>query len=260
MTVKPLGKSSGKTLGKSNDTLVTAAVLVIGDEILSGRTQDKNVAVIAQKLGDIGIQLKEVRVVPDEEKEIIIGVNALRNKYDYLMTTGGIGPTHDDITTVCVAKAMMLKVVRNDEAVERLKAHYSGSTQALNEARLKMADIPVGAEMIENPVSGAPGWRYENVFVLAGVPRIMEAMLDFVTPQLEGGAKKHSATVSTLQGEGDIAGLLKKALAAYEGIEIGSYPYFKDGKFGVSVVIRGFDEATVVAAQKSLEEALKVEF
>jgi len=167
--------------------IVTAALIVIGNEILSGRTQDKNIAHIAKTLNEVGVRLYEVRVVPDVEAEIVEAVNTLRAKHDYVFTTGGIGPTHDDITAECVAKAFGLKLIQNPESLRRLEAHYRHSDRELNEARLRMANTPEGAELIDNPISTAPGFRVENVYVMAGVPSIMQAMLSGVKDGLVGG-------------------------------------------------------------------------
>lgn len=238
-----------------SDNIVTAALLIIGDEILSGRTHDQNTPYIALKLGEIGVHLREIRVVGDRESEIIEAANALRKKYTYVFTTGGIGPTHDDITTHSLAKGLKLKVERNPQALSMLQTHYA--PDQLNEARLKMADIPQGAELIENPVSKAPGWRFENVFVMAGVPKIMQAMLDFVLPLLKGGAKIHTRTLSTLKREGDIAHLLEENIKTYPGVQIGSYPYFRDGGFGVSLVLKSVDKDQLEKATQNLTRLLE---
>ncbi|AWK87347.1 competence/damage-inducible protein A [Azospirillum thermophilum] len=228
----------------------TAAVLIIGNEILSGRTKDANLGHIAEKLSDIGVRLREARVVPDLEEEIIAAVDALRARYTYVFTTGGIGPTHDDITSECIARAFGVPLERNPEAVARLERHYAPGQ--LNEARLRMANIPAGATLIDNPISQAPGFRIGNVFVMAGVPNIMQAMLDGILPKLAGGPALHARTVSCTLGEGVIAAELGALQDRYADLEIGSYPYFRNGYFGTSLVLRGTDEGRVVAATEEL--------
>ena len=218
----------------------TAAVLIIGNEILSGRTQDVNLAYLAKELGALGIPVREARVVPDIEAEIVAAVNACRARYSYVFTTGGIGPTHDDITSGCVAKAFGVELVQDPEAVALLRRHYTGDQ--LNEARLRMATVPKGSRLIENPVSTAPGFQIGNVYVLAGVPAIMRAMFDGLKAGLEGGRPVTSRTVSTYLGEGMIAQALGALQARHPTVEIGSYPFFRQGKFGTSLVARGTDE------------------
>jgi len=232
----------------------TAAVLLIGNEILSGRTHDKNLPYIAEKLNAHGVRLREARVIPDQRDVIVATVNACRATYDYVLTTGGIGPTHDDITAGCIAEAFGCRLVRHPEAVARLERHYLPGD--LNAARLKMAEVPEGATLIDNPVSAAPGFRIENVFVMAGVPRIMQAMLDFVLPQLAGGAPVLSRTVSCLLREGEIAAALTALQQQFSDIEIGSYPYFRDGAFGVSLVARSIDAARVDSAAAAIERMI----
>jgi molybdenum cofactor synthesis domain-containing protein len=228
---------------------VTAAILVIGNEILSGRTQDINVQYIATGLGQVGVRLKEVRVVSDDEAAIIGAVNALRAQYRYVFTTGGIGPTHDDITSECVAKAFGVKLLRDPRAVERLLKQIK--PENLNEARLRMANIPEGAELIDNPVSQAPGFHIGNVYVMAGVPRIMQAMFDGVKPTLVGGARVLSASVTIHAPEGSLAAELRDIQDRAPDTEIGSYPFAKDGRFGTVIVTRGTDRDRVaeVSAQ-----------
>lgn len=218
----------------------TAALLVIGNEILSGRTQDTNTPWIAKKLAERGIKLVEVRVVPDLEDKISEGLNELKVKADYLFTTGGIGPTHDDITTESVAKALGLEVVLSPEARAMLAAYYK-SEEELTPARLKMAQVPDGAKLIPNPVSGAPGYRIANIFVMAGVPRIMQAMLDHILPELEAGVPILSNTVTCNLPESRIAEGLGEIQKCYEAIEIGSYPHFREGDLGLSVVLRSIN-------------------
>ncbi len=216
---------------------ITAAVLLIGNEILSGRTQDRNLAFIGGVLDACGVRLLEARVVADIDTDIIAAVNALRERYDYVFTTGGIGPTHDDITTAAIARAFGLPVVRSADAVARMQAYYG--SEDISEARLKMADVPDGAELIDNPVSGAPGYRVGNVFVLAGIPKIMQAMLDAVRGQLTGGAPMLSRSLALYLRESVIAGGLGQIQARYPQVAIGSYPFARDDRYGAHIVARG---------------------
>ncbi|MGQ3050025.1 MAG: competence/damage-inducible protein A [Niveispirillum sp.] len=222
------------------DTAPTAALLIIGNEILSGRTQDANMAFIAKHLGTLGIRFREARVVPDEEVEIVAAVNALRARYTYVFTTGGIGPTHDDITAECIAKAFGLPLIRNPEAVRRLELHYAG-TSMLNEARLRMANTPEGAILIDNPVSTAPGFQIGNVFVMAGVPMIMQAMLTGIGDRLVGGPVVKTKSVASSIPEGSFADTLRTIAADYPGVDIGSYPAFRQGKVSTALVLRATD-------------------
>ncbi len=217
----------------------TASVIIIGNEILSGRTQDSNLAFIGKHLDLLGIRLVEARIIPDVEQIIIDTVNTFRNTYNYVFTTGGIGPTHDDITAQSIAKAFGVQLERNPDAVVRLKKYYDPGR--INEARLKMADIPAGAVLIDNPISGAPGFQVENVFVMAGVPAIMQLMFESIEDRLTGSAPILTASVATNLGESAIAEDLGKLQQAYPDINIGSYPYFKKGKLGVNVVMRTTD-------------------
>lgn len=237
--------------------IVTAAILVIGDEILSGRTKDKNIGYIAEYLTGAGIDLKEVRVVPDEEKEIADALNALRKRYTYVFTTGGIGPTHDDITADSVAKAFGVSIDHHPEAVALIAKRVKERGQELNEARLRMARIPKGAVLVENKVSGAPGFRLENVIVMAGVPSIMQAMLDAAAPALKTGAKIESVSVRADLKEGDIGTELGELARAHPGTMIGSYPFF-DEKTGpnTNVVIRSRDASELRAAKTAVEEMI----
>lgn len=219
----------------------TAALLIVGNEILSGRTVDANLPYLAKRLNELGIRLKEARVVADTEPAIVKAVNELRAAHDYVFTTGGIGPTHDDITSGSVAKAFGTVLERNPEAVRRLEAHYKPGM--LNEARLRMAEVPVGAVLIDNPVSTAPGFRLGNVFVMAGVPRIMQAMFEGIAPTLTGGKPVISRSVSCTLGEGALAKGLGEIQARHADVDIGSYPYYRVGGFGVSLVARGTDAA-----------------
>lgn len=230
--------------------VVTAAVVVIGNEILSGRTKDANLPYLAEGLNAVGVRLREARVVPDLEEEIVRAVNECRARYDYVFTTGGIGPTHDDITAAAVAKAFGLPLVLNPEAEAVLLRHYG--RENLNAARLRMAHAPQGASPIENPVSAAPGFRIGNVFVLAGVPAIMRAMFDGVKHGLAGGAPMLSRPVSAFIGEGVIAPELGALQARYPALEIGSYPFFRGGRFGATFVLRGTDPSVIEAAAREL--------
>lgn len=234
-------------------TIVTAAVLLIGDELLSGRTQDTNLQTIAQFLTPLGVQVRETRVVADVPEEIAAAVNALRARYDYVFTTGGIGPTHDDKTADSIAMAFGVGIDVRDDARAILQAHY-GSPDALNEARLRMARIPDGASLIANPVSKAPGFQLGNVFVMAGVPSIMRGMLEDVGPRLQGGSVMGSVTVRA-KGlrEGDLAAALAALEAQMTGVTFGSYPWFSptDG-YGVHLVARSMDEAALASAAEAL--------
>ncbi len=235
--------------------IVTAGLLVIGDEILSGRTKDKNIAYIAEYLTTIGIELKEVRVVADEEDAIVEALDALRSRYAYVFTTGGIGPTHDDITADAVAKAFGVPIDHDPTAVALLRARFGGAD--LNEARMRMARIPAGGELIHNKVSTAPGFRIGNVFVMAGVPTIMQAMLDFVAPTLKTGAKMLAETLRADAREGDIGGPLADIAKAHPETMIGSYPFFDDKRGpNTNIVVRSRDPARLAAAKTAVERML----
>ena len=225
----------------SKDRVWTAALVVIGDEILSGRTQDKNVAQIALWLNDHGIRLAEVRIIPDDMERIAATVNELRAAHDYLFTTGGIGPTHDDITVDAIAAAFGVPVIVHPEARKILEDYYRDRPGALTESRLRMARTPQGAELLANPSSGAPGVRLGNVFILAGVPHIAASMLAALTGKLEGGRPVVSVTVGARAPESDVADLLRETEDAHPGVAIGSYPFFKDGRYGANFVIRSED-------------------
>lgn len=232
----------------------TAALLIVGNEILSGRTTDANLPFLAKRLNELGIRLTEARVVADTEAAIVRAVNELRAACDYVFTTGGIGPTHDDITSGCVAKAFGTVLERNPEAVRRLEAHYKPGM--LNEARLRMAKIPVGATLIDNPVSTAPGFRLGNVFVMAGVPRIMQAMFEGFAPTLVGGRPVISRSVSCTLGEGALAKGLGEIQARHADVDIGSYPYYRVGGFGVSLVARGTDAAKLETVAREIADLI----
>ena len=233
---------------------VTACVLVIGNEILSGRTQDKNIRFLANGLNGIGVRLREVRVIPDLRETIVATLNECRRAFDYVLTTGGIGPTHDDITSDCVAEAFGVAMRRDQGVAALLQAHMGAGE--LNEARLRMATFPEGAELIHNPVSAAPGYRIGNVFVLAGVPQIMQAMFEGAKHRLAGGARMHARAVSVLLGEGAIAADLARLQARWPDIDVGSYPAMRRRRFGVSVVLRGTDPARLDRALGELKEML----
>src|SRR5579864_8518619 len=225
----------------ASDRVWTAALVVIGDEILSGRTQDKNVAQVATWLNDQGIRLAEVRIVPDDSARIGEAVNALRDVHDYLFTTGGIGPTHDDITVDAIAAAFGVPVIVHPEARAILEDYYRDRAGGLTEARLRMARVPEGAELLRNPSSGAPGIRMKNVYTLAGVPGIAQSMLHALTGTLEGGQPIVSVTVGARAAESDVADLLRETEEAHPGVTIGSYPFFRDGRYGANFVIRSVD-------------------
>lgn len=235
----------------------TAAMLVIGDEILSGRTRDANMHHLAGKLTEVGIDLKEVRVVADDPEAIVTAVRTLSDSYNHLFTSGGIGPTHDDITADCVARAMGATIDVRADARAILQAHYDRQGFEMNAARLRMARIPEGATLIDNPVSAAPGFTLGNVHVMAGVPMIFEAMVAGLLPTLTGGDPVLSDTLRIDRGEGDIAEPLGRIDAAFADLSFGSYPFQKDGKFGVNVVIRGTDAARIAAAKSELMDSLK---
>ena len=230
----------------------TAAMLVIGDEILSGRTRDSNMHHLAGELTRHGIVLKEARMVADDHAAIVAAVRALSAGFDHVFTSGGIGPTHDDITADAIADAFGVKIDVRDDARAILQAHYDISGLVLNEARLRMARIPDGAVLIENPVSAAPGFSLGNVHVLAGVPAVFETMVASVLPHLTGGAPLLSQTLRVMRGEGDIAGPLGRLAADFPDLSIGSYPFHKDGVHGTNVVVRGSDGGQVGAAMTRL--------
>ena len=233
----------------------TAAVLVIGNEILSGRTQDVNLNYLGKELNTCGIRLMEARVLPDVEAEIVDALNAVRARYDYVFTTGGIGPTHDDITAACVAKAFGMPLERNPDAVRILQSIYSADQ--LNEARLRMASMPEGAELIDNPVSKAPGFRMGNVYVLAGVPVIAQAMFESLRHKLVGGDPLLARSLTVFLPEGNVAKDLAELQARYPLIEIGSYPFTRGGRFGSRLVLRSTDRQNLMNASEELEEMVR---
>jgi molybdenum cofactor synthesis domain-containing protein len=229
----------------------TACVLIIGNEILSGRVQDENVAFLAKGLNEVGIRLKEVRVIPDDSDTIVNTVNEVRRAFDYVFTTGGIGPTHDDITAQCIADAFAVKLILHPEAKRLLEGHYP--PDAVNEARMRMAHVPDGARLLPNPISRAPGFQIGNVYVMAGVPQIMQATFNELRYHLRGGAKMLSRSVSCSLGEGILAKPLGELQARYGDLEIGSYPYFRRADFGVTLVIRGTDRRRLNDAIEELK-------
>ena len=228
-----------------------ASLIIIGNEILSGRTHDKNLPYLASWLNEIGIQLTEVRVIRDEEEEIIATVNLLRQKYNYVFTTGGIGPTHDDITSESIAKAFNVELEINPQALAILKEYYKDSE--LTEARMKMTKIPKGAELVENPVSKAPGFKMENVFVMAGIPKIMQGMLEGAKIHLSGGEPIRSESVDVFLPESSIAEKLSNLQNEFKDVEIGSYPFVKDGKYGTSLVMRSSDNVKLSDCKSQME-------
>ena len=241
----------------ASERIWTAALVVIGDEILSGRTHDKNIAQVASWLQVQGIRLAEVRVVPDVEDRIVEAVNALRAANDYLFTTGGIGPTHDDITVDAIARALGVPVVIHPEARAMLERYYTGRGSALTEARLRMARVPEGAELIPNRMSGAPGIRLGNLFIMAGVPHITAGMLDALTGTLEGGAPLLSRTIGCWVPESEVADVLRAAERDHEGAQIGSYPFFRDGRVGANFVVRSTDREVLDRCVTELTRALE---
>lgn len=235
---------------EKGSSTVTAALIVIGAEILSGRTQDENIAYIAAYLTRIGITLHEVRVVADVEADIVAAVNELRTRFTYVFTTGGIGPTHDDVTTDGIAKAFGVNVVVDPEAVSAMRKRFSH--EELTPARLRMARIPEGAKLIDNAISRAPGFMLENVIVMAGVPRIMQVMLDAVSPRLKKGRPMLACSVRIDVAEGDAAPGLAALQSAHPEVQIGSYPFFENKRLGTYIVLRSTDAAELKAAERAL--------
>ena len=236
--------------------LVTAAIVVIGDEILSGRTKDQNIGYIADHLTAIGIQLREVRIVPDDQDSIIAAVNALREANDYVFTTGGIGPTHDDITADAIAAAFNVPIDVDERALALMKPFYEQRNMELTPARLRMARLPQGAELIENSISIAPGFVMDNVIVMAGVPRVMQVMLAAVTPKLRTGGKLLTRTIDLAHPESEIADLLGEVQKAYQDVSMGSYPKYDDGKLSVQLVLRAMDKKRLEEADRALRARL----
>jgi molybdenum cofactor synthesis domain-containing protein len=241
-------------MASGSEERVTAAVLIIGDEILSGRTQDTNLRDIARYLGTFGVDVAEARMVPDVHEEIVAALNALRERYDYVITTGGIGPTHDDITADAVAAAFNTELYEHPDIVAMMQARWGDQ---LNSARRRMARVPVGGELVNNPVQGPPGFTIGNVFVLAGVPQIMRGMLEDVGPRLRPGMVTISRTVRVEgTGEGAIAAPLEAVAKAHPTMSLGSYPFFNDGVYGSNLVLRGRDAAEVETTVAELIGAL----
>jgi molybdenum cofactor synthesis domain-containing protein len=233
-------------------TQSTACVMIIGNEILSGKTQDANLQFLGLELAKLGIKLAEARVVRDEPPMIVAALNECRAKYTYVFTTGGIGPTHDDITAECVARAFGVPMMLDADAVERLRRGRG----ELNEARLKMARVPLGATLVDNPVSHAPGFRIGNVFVYAGIPAIMRAMFVASVPLLAKGAQILSASIDVYAREGDLAEPLERIAREHPEVEIGSYPFAREGRFGASLVVRGTDTAAVEQVREKIVQAM----
>jgi len=245
---------TGRNAMNEPDETPTAAVVIIGNEILSGRTREINLNAIARKLLPLGIPVVEARVVRDDEEAIVRAVNSLRALYTYVFTTGGIGPTHDDITAAAIARAFNLPLVRHPGAKEILKSYYA--EKDLNPERLGMAEMPEGAELIENPVSVVPGFRISNVFVLAGVPEVVRAMMDSISHRLKHGPLIHSITIACNLTEGVIAGELAAIAGKFPGVETGSYPAIRLGKIGAAIVLRGTDAGEVAAAAGAVKDMI----
>ncbi|MDD3287875.1 MAG: molybdopterin-binding protein [Alphaproteobacteria bacterium] len=240
----------------TSENIPTAAILVIGNEILSGRVSDININYIARKMHGVGIKLLEVRVVPDIEEDIVSAVNVLRSRYSYVFTTGGIGPTHDDITSASIAKAFSVELVEHPEAKRRLVAYYAPAK--LNRARLRMAYVPAGAELIDNPISVAPGFRIENVYVLAGVPVVMQAMIDAVVSGLRHGPVIHNITIAVSDlAESVIAEELEEIADHFSTTDIGSYPSMLEGRLRLSLVVRGIGQEDVRQAANAICDLVK---
>src|SRR3954463_4998754 len=235
---------------------VTACLLIIGNEILSGRTKDANLQFLALELNKLGVRLTEVRVIPDVEQTVVDTVNEVRAKFDYVFTTGGIGPTHDDITADCIAKAFGVGISEHPEAVARMTRHY-GDAALFTPARRRMARVPHGGTLVDNPVSVAPGFQMENVFTFAGIPSVMQGMFQSMKHRLGGGGPVLARTVRTNLPEGIIAEPLGALQRRYEDIDIGSYPAFRNGRPSVSLVLRGTDDARLAAAAAELIQTLK---
>ena len=241
----------------STAEIITAAVLVIGDEILSGRTKDKNIGYIADHLTAIGIQLKEVRIVPDVEADIVHAVNTLRSRYTYVFTTGGIGPTHDDITSDCIAKAFGVKIDVDPRALAIMKPAYEKRGLEMTPARLRMARLPEGSELVQNSISTAPGFKIGNVIVMAGIPNIMQVMLGAVTPQLKTGRKMLSETIEMMRPEGEIADMFGAHQKEFPDVSMGSYPFTREARvFGTHLVLRSTSPERLADALASLRAKL----
>ena len=245
-------------------SLSSACILVIGNEILSGRTEDKNINFIAKRCDNIGVSVNEVRIIPDDSQVIKDTVLECHRKFDYVFTTGGIGPTHDDITTECIANAFGVDVEINPEALKRLKNHYKKLNVELNEARIKMAKIPEGAQLIDNPVSSAPGFIVENIYVLPGVPKILQAMFNNIEDEIRGITNIVSKNIIVYSPEGEIAGFLESIQNEFTDISIGSYPYFRPPDVGTNIVLRSIErnlinEASIAICIKLKENKIQFE-
>ena len=237
--------------------IVKAAMIVIGDEILSGRTKDKNIGFVAVYLTNIGIDLSEVRIVSDDKEDIIAAVNALRQRYDYVFTSGGIGPTHDDITADSVSAAFGVPCLPHPQAMKDMAEYYAARDLEFTEARQRMARTPQGAELIDNPISKAPGIKMENVFIMAGVPKIMQAMMDAIAPTLKSGAKMLSQAIDCPHGEGTIGAPLGVIQDNHPDTMIGSYPRYDDGQYTTQIVVRGRSQSVVTAAVADVASMLQ---
>ena len=242
-------------MSEKNKRLVTAALVIIGNEVLSGRTQDANLKFLGTELNEIGIRMTETRIVPDIEEDIVDAINAMRSKYDYVFSTGGIGPTHDDITSACIAKAFGLAHGRHPEAEAMLLAHYK--PEDVTPARMKMSETPKGAELLLNPISKAPGFRIENVYVLPGVPYIMQEIFSGFKNQLTGGEPMQSKSISAYIPEGRTGGPLSKLQDRFPDVEIGSYPFKRDGKFGAAIVMRHTDVSEIEIVAEEVRQLIK---
>ncbi len=236
--------------------ILKACLIVIGDEILSGRTKDANINYLALWLGDKGIDLKEVRIIPDDEDVIVETINQCRPKWDYIFTTGGIGPTHDDITAASVARAFGVPIIQDPEAVQMLAKKIGGSPH-LSETRLKMAEVPQGSHLIINPISGAPGFQMGNLYTLAGIPAVMQGMLDSLQERIGSGVPVKSKALYLFEGESNYAHILESLENKYDSLSVGSYPAIMDGKVGASFVIRSRNDKELLAAYDELKSYLQ---
>ena len=254
-TDKTTKTTKTKKTASGKPDIVTAGLIIIGDEILSGRTQDTNLAYLATWLNELGVRLMEARVIADDQKAIVEAVNRCRTRFDYVFTTGGIGPTHDDITTDAIARTFGVAAPVHDEALRRLRQHYGQA--GLNPARRRMARIPEGASLIDNPISRAPGYRIENVFVLAGIPAVMQAMLESLRHELVGGAPVHSHALAVHLLESVLAGGLADIQDRNPDVAIGSYPFFRDGRVGANLVLRSTDTARIDAVADEVRAMIR---
>src|SRR5882762_3320590 len=253
MPWRAFGERWARRQGEVMSDIVTAGILVIGDEILSGRTKDRNIGFIAEYLTNIGIDLKEVRVVADDEAEIIAALDALRHRYHYVFTTGGIGPTHDDITADAIAKAFGVGIDVDERALAPMRESFKRRGVEMTPARMRMARIPFGAELVENSVSVAPGFMLGNVIVMAGIPQIMHVMLDAATKFLKTGKKMLSTALDLHRPEGEIAEMFSNLQKRYPDVPMGSYPFQRDGKPGTQLVLRSLDPARLAEAENELK-------